>query len=113
MPALNAELANFAGLDAQVVGISNDPVPCHIAWQKGDIGMMSMPLCSVFYPHGEVARKYGVLREGPPIPGINERCVFIVDKAGRIAYSRVYPLDETPDVPEIMQALQKLQESAA
>ena len=95
------------------MGISNDPVPCHVAWQKKDIGMVDFPLCSDFYPHGEVARKYGILREGPPISGINERCVFIVDKSGRIAFSRVYPLDETPDIPELLDVLRKIQESAA
>lgn len=113
MPSFHAELARFAGLDAQVVGISNDPVPCHIAWQKKDIGMVDFPLCSDFYPHGEVARKYGIMRDGPPIAGINERCVFIVDKGGRIAFSRVYPLDQTPDIPELLDALRRMQESAA
>lgn len=113
MPSFHAELARFAGLDAQVVGISNDPVPCHIAWQKKDIGLVDFPLCSDFYPHGEVARKYGILREGPPIPGINERAVFIVDKSGRIAFSRVYALDETPDIPELLEFLRQMNASAA
>jgi alkyl hydroperoxide reductase subunit AhpC len=113
VPSFDAELARFAGLDAQVVGISNDPVPCHVAWQKKDIGMVNFPLCSDFYPHGDVARKYGILREGPPIVGINERCVFIVDKGGRIAFSRVYPLDETPEIPELMEVLRQLQKTAA
>ena len=113
MPSFHAELARFAGLDAQVVGISNDPIPCHIAWQKKDIGIMSFPLCSDFYPHGGVARQYGILREGPPLPGINERCVFIVDKGGRIAFSRVYPLDQTPEIPELLEVLSRLQRSAA
>jgi alkyl hydroperoxide reductase subunit AhpC len=113
VPSFHAELAGFAGLDAQVVGISNDPIPCHIAWQTKDIGRVDFPLCSDFYPHGDVARKYGILREGPPIAGINERCVFIVDKSGRIAFSRVYPLDQTPEIPEILEVLRKMQESAA
>jgi alkyl hydroperoxide reductase subunit AhpC len=95
------------------VGISNDPIPCHIAWQNKDIGRMGFPLCSDFYPHGAVARQYGILREGPPIPGINERAVFVVDKGGRIAFSRVYPLDQTPEIPEILEVLRRLQQSAA
>ncbi len=75
--------------------------------------MVDFPLCSDFYPHGDVARKYGILREGPPLYGINERCVFIVDKSGRIAFSRVYPLDETPDIAELLEVLRRMQESAA
>jgi alkyl hydroperoxide reductase subunit AhpC len=95
------------------VGISVDPIPCHIAWQKKDIGLLNFPLCADFYPHGEVARRYGVLREGPPIPGINERCVFIIDKQGRIVFSRVYPLDQTPEVADLLRELRQLRDSAA
>src|SRR5256885_252224 len=83
MPAYNADLEKFAGFDAQVVGISVDSIPSHIAWQKKDIGILAYPLASDFYPHGEVAKKFGVLRTSDPIPGINDRAVFVVDKAGR------------------------------
>jgi alkyl hydroperoxide reductase subunit AhpC len=113
VPAFHQDLEKFAGLDAQVLGISNDPLPCHVAWQKLDIGMVDFPLCSDFYPHGGVAEKYGILRVGPPIPGINERAVFIVDKQGKIAFSKVYPLDQTPDNDELLNVLRSLQEVQA
>jgi alkyl hydroperoxide reductase subunit AhpC len=113
VPAFNAELARYAALDAQVLSVSIDPIPCHVAWQKKDIGMMNFPLCSDFYPHGGLARQYGILREGPPIPGINERAVFVIDKQGRIVFSKVYPLDETPEQPELLEVVRKLNESQA
>ncbi len=108
MPAYNADLDKFAGFDAQVVGISVDSVPSHIAWQKKDIGMLNYPLCSDFYPHGDVAKKFEVLRSGDPIPGINERSVFVVDKQGKIAFAKVYPLDKQPDNEEVFEVLRKL-----
>jgi alkyl hydroperoxide reductase subunit AhpC len=108
MPAYNADLDRFAGFDAQVVGMSVDSVYSHIAWQKKDIGMMNYPLCADFYPHGEVAKKYGVLREGEPAPGINERAIFIVDMEGKIAFSKVYRLDEQPPNAELFEALKEL-----
>ncbi len=108
MPAYNADLDKFAGYDAQVVGMSVDSIPSHIAWQKRDIGMLNYPLCSDFYPHGATATKYGVLRQGDPIPGINERAVFIVDKQGKIAFAKVYPLDQQPDNEEAFDVLRKL-----
>jgi alkyl hydroperoxide reductase subunit AhpC len=108
MPAYNADLEKFAGFDAQVVGMSVDSIPSHIAWQKKDIGMLNYPLCSDFYPHGEVAKRYGVLREGDPIPGINERSVFIIDKQGTIAFAKVYPLDKQPDNEDCFEVLRKL-----
>ena len=80
----------------------------HIAWQKKDIGMVSIPLCADFYPHGEVTRAFGILREGPPVPGISERAAFIVDKSGRIAFAKVYPIDQMPDLEELLVVLRRL-----
>lgn len=110
MPELSSRREQFAALNAQVMDISVDSIPSHIAWQKKDIGMAEIPLCADFYPHAEVTQKFGILREGVPVPGISERAAFIVDKSGRIAFSKVYPLDELPDLNEILAALKKLQE---
>ena len=89
--------------------ISTDSILSHIAWQKKDIGMMHLPMCSDFYPHGEVTKKFGILREGPPVPGIAERAVFMVNKAGMIAFSRIYPLDQTPNNAELLELARALQ----
>lgn len=108
MPAYDADLDKFAGYDAQVVGVSVDSIPSHLAWQKRDIGLLHYPLCSDFYPHGATAEKYGILRSGPPIPGINERSVFVVDKTGKLAFAKVYDLGEQPDNEEVFDVLRKL-----
>jgi len=108
MPAYDKELEKFAGLDAQVVGIAADSVYSHIAWQQKEIGLVHYPLCSDFYPHAEAAQKFGVLRMGPPQPGISERSIFIVDKQGKVAFAKVYPLDQIPDMEEIFAALRGL-----
>ena len=113
MPAFNDALDKFAGLDAQVLGVSIDSIPSHIAWQRREIGMMNFPLLSDLYPHGEVAQKFGIFREGPPVSGINERAVFIVDKNGRIMFSKVYPLDQVPNVQECLDVLGKLNQPAS
>jgi alkyl hydroperoxide reductase subunit AhpC len=109
MPAYNADLEKFAGYDAQVVGISMDSVFSHLEWQKRDIGLLRYPLCSDAWPHAEVSRQYGVLREGPPVPGINERAVFLVDKQGKIAFSRLYELGQSPPNEHVLEALRALQ----
>jgi alkyl hydroperoxide reductase subunit AhpC len=93
----------FAGYDAQVVGMSVDSIPSHIAWQKKDIGWVSFPLGSDFWPHGEVA-----IQEGDPLPGISERAVFIIDKQGVIAFAKVYPLDKPPENEELFEVLRGL-----
>jgi alkyl hydroperoxide reductase subunit AhpC len=109
LPAFNSDLEKFAALNAQVLDISTDSVYSHIAWQKHDIGTMHFPMCSDFYPHAEVTRAFGILREGPPIPGVGERAVFIVDKNGKIIFAKVYPLDQTPKNEELLKVLKNVQ----
>jgi peroxiredoxin len=55
-----------------------------------------------------VTRAFGILREGPPIPGICERAVFIVDKSGKIVIAKVYPLDQTPNNEDLLETLRKI-----
>jgi alkyl hydroperoxide reductase subunit AhpC len=66
-------------------------------------------MCSDFYPHAEVTQAFGVLRLGPPLPGISERAVFIVDKSGKIVFAKVYPLDQTPKHEELLEVLRGIQ----
>src|SRR5437588_2632391 len=113
MPALNAMLPRFAAFDAQVVGISTDSIYCHIAWQEKGIGMMAFPLASDYFPHGEVAKKYGVQRLGDPIPGINERSMFVIDKQGKVIFRKLYELGELPDNEEVFEALRQIQMQTA
>ena len=108
MPAFDADREKFAALNAQVLDISTDSVYSHLAWQKHDIGTMHFPMCSDFYPHAGVTEAFGILRQGPPLPGISERAVFIVDKGGRIVFAKVYPLDQTPENRELLEVLKGL-----
>ena len=105
MPALDAARDKFAALDVQVLDISIDTVFSHKAWQKFEIGDIHIPMCSDFYPHGQVTEAFGIMRQGPPLAGISERAVFIVDKAGKIAFAKVYPLDQSPKAEELLEAV--------
>ena len=108
MPELDARKKEFAALNAQVLDISVDSIPSHIAWREKELGSVEVPLCSDFYPHAAITRKFGILREGPPVAGISERAVFVVDKAGKIAFAKVYPIDQLPEIEELLGALQNL-----
>jgi alkyl hydroperoxide reductase subunit AhpC len=107
MSAYSRYLPKFADYDAQVVGISTDSIYSHLAWQEKSIGWQDFPLASDYWPHGGVAQQFGILREGEPLPGINERAVFIVDKEGKIVFSRIYELGQEPDYEELVQELSK------
>jgi alkyl hydroperoxide reductase subunit AhpC len=108
VPELNARQAEFAALNAQVLDISVDSIPSHIAWQKKELGIMTLPMCADFYPHGAVTEAFGIMREGTPVPGISERAAFIIDKSGTIAFAKVYPLDQMPDFEELLREVKKL-----
>jgi alkyl hydroperoxide reductase subunit AhpC len=110
MSALGGYLAKFTGYNAQVVGISTDSIYSHIAWQEKSIGWQEYPLASDYWPHGGIAQKFGIMREGDPLPGINERAIFIVDKQGKIAFSKIYELGQEPDYEEVVTELSKLKE---
>jgi arsenate reductase-like glutaredoxin family protein len=101
-------MAKFAGLDAQVLGISVDHVPCLKAWADS-LGGIHYPLLSDFWPHGEVAQEYGMLRAD----GNTERALFIIDKQGIIRYIDIHDIDTQPDNDELRQALRQVDPEAA
>ena len=107
MPELDARQEEFTALNAQVLDISVDSITSHRAWREREIGPVEIPLCADFYPHAGVTRKFGILREGPPVPGISERAGFIADMSGKIVFAKVYPLDQLLDVDEVLAALRK------
>jgi peroxiredoxin len=92
---------------AEVVGISVDSIMNTTVWER-DIGAFDYPLCSDFWPHGEVSRSYGVFRERDPMAGSSERAVFVIGRSGKIAFSKVYALQEAPPLSETLEALRQL-----
>lgn len=101
-------MARFAGLNAQVLGVSVDHVPCLKAWAES-LGGIDYPLLSDFWPHGAVAKKYGVLRA----EGYTERALFIVDKEGIIRYIDIHDIDEQPDNEVLFAELRRIDPQAA
>jgi peroxiredoxin len=104
MTGYESDLAQFERAGAAVLGISIDAQPAKAAWAK-TLGTISYDLLSDFYPHGEVARKYGVFRAKD---GISERAIIVVDRNGRIVWSKVYPIPELPKNQEVLDALRGL-----
>ena len=101
MTNYESDQRQLADRDAVVLGISIDPQPSKTAWAE-TLGSISFDLLSDFYPHGEVAQKYGVLRQ----EGFSERAIFVVDKQGRIAWARTYAIPEQPNNADCLGALE-------
>jgi peroxiredoxin len=104
MSGYESDLAMFAAADAAVLGISVDAQPAKAAWAQ-TLGSISYDLLSDFHPHGEVAAKYGVFR---PKEGFSERAIFVIDKEGKVAWSKVYAIPEQPPNAEVLAALARL-----
>jgi glutaredoxin len=64
---------------------------------------------SDFYPHGEIAQRYGVLREN----GKSERALFVIDKQGIVRYVDVHDKDEQPNNWELFRVLTDMEPEAA
>jgi peroxiredoxin len=106
MPGYEAESADFERYDAQVVGISVDSVPSHVAFAKSLGGIDHYPLLADFHPKGEVAKKYGVWMDDK---GISQRAVIVVDKEGIVRYIDVHNIAEAPENAQVLEALRDLQ----
>lgn len=105
MPGYEAESADFERYDAQVVGISVDSVPSHVAFAKSIGGIEAYPMLADFHPKGAVAKKYGVYKEDK---GISERAVFVVDKKGIVQYIDVHDISEAPENAQLLEKLREL-----
>jgi peroxiredoxin len=104
MRGYESERSQFERADAIVLGVSIDAQPAKAAWAR-TLEPISYDLLSDFHPHGEVAQKYGVFRQKE---GFSERAIFVIDKAGKIAWSKTYAIPELPKNDEVLAALQAL-----
>jgi peroxiredoxin len=99
----NEVLPELRRFDAQLVGVSVDGVWCHQAFAQ--TRHLHYPLLADFEPKGEVARRYGVYRDGE---GISERAIFVIDREGTIRWSYVSPIGVNPGADGILHALETL-----
>ena len=79
MTAYQSGYAKFAGMDAQVIGVSTDFIATLNHW-AGEL-KLEFPLASDHMR--EVAQKYGILI---PNMGLANRTTFVVDTEGKIVH---------------------------
>ncbi|QFU87600.1 peroxiredoxin [Amycolatopsis sp. YIM 10] len=89
---LRDEFAEYDGKGVQVIGVSVDTPFSLKAWaeQQG----YQFPLLSDFWPHGEVAKTYGVFNEAA---GLANRGTFLIDSAGVVRFAEVNQPGEARD----------------
>ena len=92
LSAIRDRLGDFENDTVQVLAVSVDSVVAHKVWaeQEG----YDFPLLADFWPHGAVARAYGVLNEDT---GTANRGTFLVDPAGIVRFTEVNRPGEARD----------------
>ncbi len=100
---LRDNIALFDDTHVQVLGISVDPKTALRVW--GEQEQLDFPLLSDFWPHGEVAKQYGVFLDGP---GFATRATFVVDGTMTIRAAFVNPPGEARPLAAYREALAAL-----
>ncbi|GIH71669.1 peroxiredoxin [Sphaerimonospora thailandensis] len=103
LSAIRDEFVPSAPEDVQVLAVSVDSMFGQRAWsdQEG----FTFPMLADFWPHGEVARAYGVFDEEK---GVALRGTFIIDGEGVVRWKVVNEIGSARDVDEYRKALAQL-----
>ncbi len=104
MKSLEENKEALDSLNTVALGISVDTIPSKQAWAES-LGIKNTPLLSDFWPHGEVAKLYGIFREKN---GFSERANIIVDENQKIVFFKVYDIPQLPDMNEIIEVIKNL-----
>ena len=108
--AFTKEHKNFKSMNTELLGLSVDSNPSHLAWIyeiycKTGI-QVSFPI--IADRNGEIARKYGMIAND--ISNTETvRNVYIIDTKGIIRTILIYPMNIGRFIPEIIRIIQALQ----
>jgi mycoredoxin-dependent peroxiredoxin len=101
--AMRDEFPEVSGDDVELLTVSVDSTFTHRAWS--DAEKFQFGLLSDFWPHGEVAKAYGVFNDER---GVATRGTFVIDKLGVVRWKVVNPIPQARDIAEYQKALAAL-----
>jgi peroxiredoxin len=101
--AIRDEGTSLVNEDTQVLAISCDTTASLRVFAERD--GLDYPLLSDFWPHGEVAKAYGVFND---ILGAADRGTFVIDKSGIVRWTVRTELSEARDIADYEKALAEL-----
>jgi mycoredoxin-dependent peroxiredoxin len=108
MAGIRDRLAAFLTFDTEVLAVSCDPVYALRAFADAD--GLNFPLLSDFWPHGEVAQRYGVFDETKGRP---RRSSYVVDKRGLVRWAVHNPTSVGRDLDEHVRQLHHVADEVA
>jgi len=101
--AIRDSIADFDSDDVQTLAVSVDSTAVHAKWAQEQ--GYTFPLLADFWPHGAVAKDYGVFNDAI---GLAMRGTFIIDKQGTIVYKVVNGIPDARDPEEYKRILAAL-----
>lgn len=104
MRALENNWETFQKLNTMPLGFSVDPPPTKKVWAAA-INIENVTLPSDFWPHGKVAKQYGIFNDKT---GVSERANIIVNENGMVIWTKVYYTNQLPDINEVIQVLSNM-----
>ena len=110
MIAFSRAYTYFNQLNTELLGLSIDSNPSHLAWMY-DIYCktgIQLPFPIVADRNGQIARKYGMISNDVSTTE-TVRNVFIIDDKGIVRTIFIYPLNVGRFIPEIIRTVQALQ----
>ena len=110
MIAFSRAYTYFQQINTELLGLSIDSNPSHLAWMY-DIYCktgIQLPFPIVADRNGQIARKYGMISNDISTTE-TVRNVFIIDDKGIVRTIFVYPLNVGRFIPEIIRTVQALQ----
>jgi mycoredoxin-dependent peroxiredoxin len=103
MCAIRDDVESLQNDDTQVFAISCDTVASLRVFAEKE--GLSYPLLSDFWPHGEVAKAYGVFNE---TLGAADRGTFVIDKSGIVRWTVRNAIKDARDLSDYQKALAEL-----
>ena len=101
--AMRDSFPEVTGDDVELITVSVDSMFAHRAW--ADAEHYEFALLSDFWPHGDVARAYGVFDDNA---GLATRGTFVIDKDGVVRWKVVNPIPQARDIADYQNALAAL-----
>lgn len=101
-PGYNIAQKIFDDQNAVLLGITVDNIPTLHAWVQ-EMGSVWFKVLSDFWPHGEVASTYGVLRSD----GTADRVLVFIDKKGVVKEVIITDINVRPELEDLVDALKK------
>jgi peroxiredoxin len=102
MLSLEENSDSFEKHNAIAFGVGIDSTPSNKAWANS-MGIKKTRLLSDFWPHGEVAKAYGLFRE---VDGFSERANIIIDESQKVVFAKIYPTNQLPEIIELIHFLE-------